>query len=247
MDAVHDRYDRQLSFEGWGAEGQERLAVSTVFVAGCGGLGSPVLLYLAAAGVGRLLLCDDGTLEGSNLNRQVLYGTADIGRPKAELALERLSALNPEIRITASTERIDERSISALARGADILVDCLDNYATRRVLNRFSVETGTPFVHAGVYGMAGQAAFISPPKTPCLACIIPDGMPEYETPPPVIGAAPGILGGIQAMEVLKYLTGIGDPLPGVLFWDGEAGTFETVRIERDPTCPVCGERRERAP
>jgi len=236
-----ERYSRQLGIDGWGERGQEKLKQATVFVAGCGGLGSPVLFYLAAAGVGILRVCDDGILELSNLNRQVLYTTADIGMPKAEAAARRLAALNPDVKTVPLTERLETASAERLIGNADLVVDCLDNFRTRDVLNRSCVRTSTPYLHAGVEGMSGQLALFKPPETACLGCVIPAGTPEYQSPPAVAGAAAGVLGTLQAAEALKELTGVGDSTAGrMTIWDGITGTFDHVLIDRDPDCPVCG-------
>lgn len=240
-DKERERYSRQISADGWGEQGQQKLKSATVFVAGCGGLGSPVLSYLAAAGVGTLRICDDGDLELSNLNRQVLYTTNEIGRQKTDRAAQRLRGLNPEILVEPICARISDGNAAELIGSVDLIIDCLDNFATREVLNRYSVEVNIPFLHAGVAGMAGQLLLLHPPLTGCLACVIPPGIPEYESPPPVIGAAPGVMGALQAMEALKYLTGVGISDAGIMtIWDGETNTFDKVKVERDPACPICG-------
>lgn len=234
------RYDRQMMVDGWGQEGQRRLAAATVFVAGAGGLGSPVAIYLAAAGVGRLVVCDADAVDRSNLNRQILFGDADVGRPKAEAAAAALRRLNGAIEVTGRVARMEEDTIDALAGGADVVVDCLDNFPTRYVLNRFCLRRGVPLVHAGVWGLQCQVTFLHPPRTGCLQCLFPEAPPASKFP--VVGAAPGVAGCLQAMEVLKHLAGVGASLAGrLLIVDGLDAQTRTVRLRPDPVCPACGE------
>ena len=171
-DQERDRYGRQLLFPDWGDLRQERLKRSSVFIAGVGGLGSPVALYLAAAGVGSLRLCDSGRLEQSNLNRQVLYVSDDIGLLKAEISKMHIYRLNPDIETVALPETIQENTVVELVGEADLIVDCLDNFTSRYVLNRYSVQRGIPMIYAGISGWAGQLTFLSPPETPCLECLL---------------------------------------------------------------------------
>ncbi len=236
---MYERYSRQTILDSWTTETQEKLLKATVFIAGAGGLGSPVAYYLAAAGIGTLRICDSDVVDVSNLNRQILHSQADIGRGKTESAREKLERLNPDIRIIPLTARIDDDSISELVADAQIMVDCLDNFDTRYVLNRFSVRMRVPFVHAGVYGLSGQLSFISPPDTPCLACIIPKA--PQKTVVPVLGATAGIMGALEALEVVKFLTGTGSVLKHkLLFFDGSACSMDTLALSRNPDCPVCG-------
>jgi adenylyltransferase/sulfurtransferase len=237
------RYHRQMLIPGWGRPGQERLAAATVFVAGAGGLGSPVAIYLAAAGVGRLRICDDGSPEISNLNRQILFTEVDIGRQKALAAREALGAVNPHVIVEPLPERITPASAASLVAGSDIILDCLDNFETRHVLNRLAVARHLPMIHAGIYGLSGQMTFLHSPETPCLACVFPGSVPAQVFP--VVGATPGVIGTLQAAEAIKWITGIGSNLKGrLLIWDGEEMLFQEVPIKRDPRCPVCGEGRE---
>ncbi|MFW5747193.1 MAG: HesA/MoeB/ThiF family protein [bacterium] len=242
----YTRYIRQLIIPGWGESAQNRLRESTIFVAGAGGLGSPALLYLTAAGIGRIIVCDIGAVEVSNLNRQVLHPTESIDRAKSESAAAALTALNPHVEIDTRSVYIDDESIDELARGSDILVDCLDNFPSRYVLNRYAVRTETPFVHAGVEGLSGQATFIHPPETPCLNCIFPEtpietGEAEEERTIPIVGAAAGLIGCLEALEVLKHLTGIGSTLKGrILHFDGDMSKTFEFTVEKNPGCSVCG-------
>ncbi len=233
------RYLRQMLINGWGLQGQQRLRSTTVFIAGAGGLGCPAALYLAAAGVGTIRLCDFGLVEASNLNRQILYTEADIGKEKALRAAGALRRVNPHVTVEPLFEKIDDDSIERLAGNAAIMLDCLDNFETRHVLNRFAVRTGLPLVHAGIEGLAGQISFIHPPHTPCLFCMFP-GSPPAGRVFPVAGVTPGIIGTAQAAEALKWLTGIGSNLQGqLLVWDGTIMEFQKIPIARDRRCPVC--------
>ena len=236
------RYHRQILIPGWGEEGQLRLGAATVFVAGAGGLGSPLSLYLAAAGVGTLRVCDFGQVELSNLNRQILHGQGDIGRPKPDSAGESLARLNPHTRMVLLKEPISRDSISSLVGEASLIVDCLDNFETRYVINEFALRSGIPFIHAGVQGLCGQIGLFNPPQTACLACLIPEAPPAALFP--ILGATAGLVGCLQALEALKHLSGVGETLRGrLLFCDGASMDFQTVTLERDPACLVCGPRR----
>ena len=233
------RYERQLLLDGWDESVQAKLGEKTAFIAGAGGLGAPVIHYLAAVGVGTLRICDADHVEISNLNRQVLYTEEDLEQPKAQAVVNRISKLNPEITIEAFEERVDDDNIEVLAGGSDILVDCLDNFKSRMMLNRFAVSTGIPLVHAGVQAMHGQLTFIHTPETPCLRCLLPERIEEL-SPKPIVGAAAGVMGALQAIEAIKYLTGIGTNLKGRIWvWDGMDSTWEVLPVERKTDCPVC--------
>lgn len=233
------RYHRQMILPSWGEEAQRALKDSCVFIAGAGGLGSPVAIYLAAAGVGALRICDSGAVELSNLNRQILHGDDRIGEEKALSAERTLKAVNPLVEIIPLIETIEADSIPSLVGDARLMVDCLDNFQTRYILNEYAVQTGTALVHAGVNGLYGQIAFIHPPETACLACLVPEGPPPEIFP--ILGATAGVFGCLEAMEALKYLTGTGELLKGrLLFCDGEAMKFQEVSFDKDPGCRVCG-------
>ena len=234
------RYNRQIILPGWGEEGQAKLKQATVFIAGAGGLGSPVAIYLAAAGVGCLRICDCGEPELSNLNRQILHTDADIGKKKVQSAKETLAKINPHVEIVSLPEKIEHENIAQLIADAQILIDCLDNFATRYILNELAVKAGLPFIHAGVYGMSGQLTFIHTPETPCLQCMFPQAPPAETFP--VVGATPGIIGSLEALEALKYLIGKEESClkHKLLIFEGDIGTFTAIRIEKNPACPVCG-------
>jgi len=233
------RYHRQMLMEGWGEAGQEKLKSSRVFVAGAGGLGSPVSIYLAVAGVGEIRICDADRVELSNLNRQILHTDARISALKAESAGQTLGELNPTIKVVTCSDYLDESNIEWVVGQPDIVVDCLDNFETRYVLNSYCVKHKVPFIHGAIWGMLGQVTYLAPPETPCLRCIFPEPPPKEVFP--VVGATPGVIGCLQAMEALKTLTGIGTTLKErLLVFNGEDMEFESVSVKRMPSCPECG-------
>ncbi|MEW6750325.1 MAG: HesA/MoeB/ThiF family protein [Candidatus Latescibacterota bacterium] len=233
------RYARQMTMAGWGVPQQERLRAATVFVAGAGGLGSPLATYLAVAGVGRLRICDCDTVELSNLNRQILHDEGRLGLNKALSARRTLERLNPDVCVEAQGERITEANVDELVGDAAAIVDCMDNFATRFVLNGAAIRRQIPLVHGSVWGMEGRLAFVHPPRTACLRCLFPEAPPAETFP--VLGATAGVIGALQAMETLKWLTGVGHNLTGrLLVWDGSEMEFRTFRFGRDPRCPACG-------
>ncbi|MDI6640774.1 MAG: HesA/MoeB/ThiF family protein [Elusimicrobiota bacterium] len=232
------RYNRQLLIHGWGKEKQEKLKNSTVFIAGAGGLGSPVAIYLACAGIGRLRICDSDTIEMTNLNRQILHNDSMIGRNKALSAKKTLQEINPEIEVIALTEQITKETISELVADSEIIVDCLDNFPMRFILNKYAVENRIPFVFAAIYSLEGQISFIHPPETFCLACLYKEAPPNETFP--VVGVTSGVIGCLEALEVLKYLVGIGENLKNkLLLWDGLNQEFCKLSIKKDPECSVC--------
>lgn len=231
------RYDRQIKL--LGPQAQEKLRKSRVLILGVGGLGSPVSLYLTAAGVGELILVDSERIELSNLNRQVLYTTKDIGRFKVEVAAERLKELNPQVRIRAYPTRANRELLDGLLKEVDLAIDCTDNWEIRLVLNEIAIRHGKPFIHAGVHGFHGQLLVVIPRTTPCLRCILP-GRPVDQADIPVIGTTPGVLGLLQATEAIKIITGVGNPLLNkLLIYDGFNMKFHEVSVFRNPNCPVC--------
>ena len=232
-----ERYKRQILL--FGNDGQERLKSSHIFIAGAGGLGSPVAIYLAVAGVGTITVVDMDTVDQSNLNRQILHYDRDIGKKKTISAIAKLREYNPDIIINAIDTTITADNIRGLVGQADGIVDAMDNYPVRYLLNRVALEKKIPFFHGAIRGFYGQATTIIPGKTPCLECIFPRAPPKEVFP--VVGATPGVIGTVQATEVIKYLTKQGELLAGRLFiWDGLAATSEEIAIEKNPACPVCG-------
>lgn len=232
------RYARQILLDGWGETTQERLKQTTVFVAGAGGLGSPVSMYLAVAGIGEIRIADFDTPDLSNLNRQILHDPTRIGTNKAVSAELTLSRLNSSVRITPLSTRIDEHNVDELVGGSALILDCMDNFPTRYVLDACARRKGIPLVHGSVWGMDGRVAVIDSPRTACLSCLYPVAPPKEIFP--VVGATPGVIGSLQVVEALKILTGVGTPLYGrMLVWEGLLGSFRTYRIRKDPLCPAC--------
>ena len=235
------RYDRQIPL--FGEEGQRRLARSTALVVGAGGLGSAVSVYLAVAGVGRIVVVDGDVVEVSNLNRQILHWQEDLGRPKAASAADSLRGLNPELEVEEVPLFADGGNLPGLVAKADAVVDALDNFSSRHLLNGAALAAGIPLFHGAISGLDGQATTIVPGATPCLRCIFPRPPPEEKVP--ALGATCGIVGSIQATEVVKHLTGLGASLAGrLLLWDGFRGRCDEIPLERNPGCPDCGRRRE---
>jgi len=233
------RYNRQMMMEGWGEETQKKLKKSTIFIAGAGGLGSPVSIYLAVCGIGNIRICDFDSPEYSNLNRQILHNPGRIGINKAVSGKQTLEELNSDISVTAFTEKIDENSVDELVGDADLIVDCMDNFPTRYILNETAIKKCIPLVFGSIWGMEGRMSFISAPETPCLKCIYPEPPPKEVFP--VVGATPGVIGSLQALEVIKYLSGTGGNLKGKLMvWNGVSSEFRNYKAYRDPECPACG-------
>jgi molybdopterin-synthase adenylyltransferase len=238
-DYDRERYGRQMLLQGWGEDGQKRLESSTVFIAGAGGLGSSVSMYLATAGVGTIKICDRDRVELSNLNRQILHNDKRIGELKADSARATLQALNPSIEVITIADNITPENIESIAARPDVVIDCLDNFETRYVLNAYCCEHGISMIHGGLWGMSGQVTFIHPPQTPCLKCIFPKSVTQKSFP--VVGVTAGIIGCLQASEALKYLTGAGPTLAGkMLTYDGDEMSMSQLKIVRRPDCPVCG-------
>jgi len=234
-----ERYKRQIMIADWGTPGQERLRAASVFIAGAGGLGSPVSMYLTAAGVGTIRICDCGEPELSNLNRQLLHDDTRIGTNKALSARQTLERINPHVNVIALPETITDRGIAGLAGDATLIIDCLDNFETRHVLNRYAVSRHIPLVHGAIHGLSGQLSVFHSPRTPCLACIFPPGVPKEIFP--VAGFTPGVIGLLQATETVKIILGLGAPLYGtLLMWDGAEADFQKIPICKSPGCTVCG-------
>ncbi|GAB6136609.1 ThiF family adenylyltransferase [Thermococcus prieurii] len=224
-----ERYDRQIMI--FGTEGQEKLKKAKVAVVGVGGLGSPVAYYLAAAGIGTLLLIDDQKPELSNLNRQILHWEEDVGRnPKPLSAKWKLERFNSDIRIETFVGKLTVENVEEVLKGVDVIVDCLDNFETRFLLDEYSQKKGVPLVHGAVEGTFGQVTTIVPGKTKSLREIFPN-VREKKGKFPIIGATAGVIGSIQAMEVIKLLTGLGEPLMNkLLLVDLAYNTFDVVEL-----------------
>jgi adenylyltransferase/sulfurtransferase len=224
--------------ESVGKKGQEKLKNASVFIGGAGGLGSPISILLAAAGIGKICIVDDGLVEASNLNRQILYRQNDIGHLKSMCAKKTLEELNPYITIEAVNKRISKDNAIELVGNSDIIIDALDNFSTRYLLNQAAFEKGVPLVHGAVEGLTGQATTIVPSKTNCLQCILPKG-PSDQTWP-IISVTCGFIASIQANEVIKHILGLGSLLVNrLLLFDGFQTKVEELKLEPTPACPIC--------
>ena len=236
------RYDRQILYPDFGEEGQRKLRQAHVLVAGVGGLGSPVAIYLACAGIGKLTVVDSDAVELSNLNRQILHGEEDIGEQKVVSAARKLEKLNATIEIIPLAKKITEENFTGLLEGVDLVMDCMDNMATRFIMNEGCVKAGIPLIHGGIYGMMGEITTIIPGQTPCFECIFPRGV-EGKTPFPVFGFTPALIASLQVMEAIKLLAGFGELIAGkMLYVRGEETIFMTVDLQRNKACRVCGGR-----
>ncbi len=240
------RYARHLLLPGFGPEAQERLKQGSVLVVGAGGLGSPALLYLAAAGVGRLGIADFDVVEDSNLQRQVIHATDDLGRPKVESAAERVRRLNPHVDVVMHGERLHAATTFAVIEPYDVVLNGVDNFPARFLLNDACVMRRKVFVDGGVLQYFGVAMTTRGGETACYRCLFPafidPGDAPCATEEGVLGPVPGVVGTIQAIEAIKVLTGIGRPLyDRMLQFDALTMTFDEVPVTRDPACPVCGE------
>ncbi len=241
------RYSRHILLPQVGEDGQRRLKNSRVLLVGAGGLGSPVALYLAAAGVGTIGLVDFDVVDLSNLQRQILHGSAAIGSSKIDSARDRLRDINPNVRIEAHETRLTSVNALEIARGYDVIVDGTDNFATRYLVNDTSVLLGIPNVYGSVYRFEGQASVFGAPGGPCYRCLFREPPPRELVPScaegGVLGVVPGLVGTIQATETIKLLLGIGDALVGrLLTIDAMTMAFRTIELRRDPECPACGTR-----
>ncbi len=239
-----ERYARQIMIPRIGEEGQKRLKVATVFIAGLGGLGSISAQYMAAAGVGELIIVDRDRVSLSNLNRQILHRTADLDWPKTESARKKLSAFNPDCRISPVSATITGDNAATLIAGADLVLDATDNMATRLDLNRAAMERGIPFIYGGIDGFDGMVSSFVPGETGCLACMFTERERIYKEQPAlgVLGPTAGLIASIQSLEAIKYITGAGEMLKGrLLCIQGLDMSFREIRIEPNPDCTVCKE------
>jgi len=234
----YQRYNRQMMIDGWGEEGQATLKQTTIGVLGAGGLGSPLLMYLAVAGFGKIIVADKDVPELSNLNRQVLHWDKDIGRKKAESAQEKLQEMNKDVEIVAYADEVTEDNIEQVFAGVDGVCDALDNFESRFVLNAFAVAHSIPLFHGAIWGLSGEATTIIPGETACYRCIYSEAMPGEIFP--VVGVTPALIAVIQATEAIKYFTGVGELLQNqLLLYEGESMTFSKVKIKKRPDCLVC--------
>ena len=242
------RYSRHILLPDIGIEGQQKLHDAHALIIGAGGLGSPVALYLAASGVGTLTLVDDDTVDLTNLQRQIIHRTSSVGTPKVDSARASLAEINPDVRVTALNERADKKRLLELVMQADIVIDCSDNFATRYALNQACVELKKPVVSGAATRFDGQVAVFDmrQASSPCYHCLYPEQSDALETRCAIMGVlAPlvGIIGSMQAAEALKVLVGMGTPLCGrLLVMDALHMELRTVKLSRDPACPVCSTR-----
>lgn len=240
------RYARQILLPEVGGSGQAKLLSTRVLVIGAGGLGAPLLQYLAAAGIGHLTIADNDTVAVSNLQRQVIYDTVSVGKSKAVCAAERLSALNPDIEITALPEQVNSINVDALLQNHDIIVDCCDNFNSRFTVSDACVRHKRPLVSAAVQNFEGIVAIFDPAQDgPCYRCFNPEPPPRYPERHceeiGILGAMAGVIGTWQALTVIKYVLGLGgNPVGSMQIFNGLKSTSRTVRIPRDPSCKTCG-------
>ncbi|WP_175653214.1 molybdopterin-synthase adenylyltransferase MoeB [Pseudomonas sp. Marseille-P9899] len=239
------RYSRQILLAQIDIDGQLRLKDSRALIIGLGGLGSPVALYLAAAGVGTLHLADFDTVDLTNLQRQIIHDSACVGQPKVDSALTRLRAINPDINLVPHRQALDEDSLAAAVDAVDLVLDCSDNFATREAVNAACVKAGKPLVSGAAIRLEGQLSVFDPrrPESPCYHCLYGHGSDAELTcsEAGVVGPLVGLVGSLQALEALKLLAGFGEPLVGRLLLIDALGTrFRELRVKRDPGCAVCG-------
>jgi molybdopterin/thiamine biosynthesis adenylyltransferase/rhodanese-related sulfurtransferase len=239
-----DRYGRHLLLPEIGPEGQARLLDSKVLLLGAGGLGSPSALYLAAAGVGTLGIVDDDDVDVSNLQRQIIHTTDRVGTPKVDSAEAAIAALNPDVEVVKYPVRLDSSNIMEIIQGYDVIVDGVDNFPTRYLLNDATVRLGIPVVSASILGFDGQLSVFKPHDGPCYRCLYPVPPPAELAPScganGVLGVLPGTMGLLQATEVVKLVTGAGEPLIGrLLLYEALGATFTELKVRRDPECPIC--------
>jgi sulfur-carrier protein adenylyltransferase/sulfurtransferase len=241
------RYSRHLIMPEVGMEGQKRLKAASILLIGAGGLGSPLGLYLAAAGVGRIGLVDFDVVDFSNLQRQILHGTTDVGRPKLHSARDRLQAINPEVKLDLYETRLTSANAFQIFEPYDIIIDGTDNFQTRYLVNDACVLLKKPNVYGSIFRFDGQASVFAPPAGPCYRCLYPEPPPPGEVPScaegGVLGILPGLVGCIQATEAVKLILGKGSPLIGrLLLYDALQMSFQEFKVRRNPKCPMCGDR-----
>lgn len=241
-----ERYARHLVMPEIGMEGQEKLLNAKVLLIGTGGLGSPIGLYLSAAGIGTLGIVDFDSVSFSNLQRQIIHGTEDVGRPKVESARDRIRSVNPDVKVELYRDKLNKNNAMNIFRGYDIVVDGTDNFPTRYLINDACVFSQKPLVHGSILKFDGQATVFKTPEGPCYRCLYPEPPPAGMVPScaesGVLGVVPGIIGVIQANETIKLILGKGENLIGrLLLFNAMEMRFREVTLHRDPECPVCGE------
>lgn len=242
-----DRYRRHLTLPELGLEGQRKLLDAKVLLIGAGGLGCPTAQYLAAAGVGRIGLVDDDVVSASNLQRQILYGTSDVGQPKVEVAKRRLEDLNPDVEVVGVRARLDSSNALDLFADYDVVIDGTDNFPTRYLTNDACVLLGKPNVHGSIFRFEGQASVFDATRGPCYRCLYPEPPPPGAVPScaegGVLGILPGTVGLVQATETVKLITGLGEPLVGrLLHYDALDMSWREFRMQKDPDCAMCGKQ-----
>jgi adenylyltransferase/sulfurtransferase len=244
-DPQRERYSRQIVLPEIGTEGQERLLASRVLVVGAGGLGSPAAMYLAAAGVGVLGIADDDTVALSNLQRQILHRTADVGRPKVESAADNIAALNADVAVRTHPQRLTPGDGRALVEGYEFVIDATDNFESKFAIADVCHAAAVPYSHAGISRFMGQTMTVVPGETACYRCVfgtVPEPRESDLRPEGPLGPVPGVIGAIQATEAIKFLLGAGDLLTNrLLTYDALAMEFRTIDVKRNPSCPLCGE------
>jgi molybdopterin/thiamine biosynthesis adenylyltransferase len=240
------RYSRHIILSEVGGTGQTKLLQSKVLLLGAGGLGSPAAFYLAAAGVGTIGLIDDDEVDLSNLQRQILHSTADVGRPKVDSATDTLKGINPDVDVGTYQARLTSENVMEIIADYDVIIDGCDNLPTRYLLNDASVFAGKPVVHGSIFQFEGQVTVFDPVNGPCYRCLYPEPPPPEMVPScqeaGVIGVLPGIIGSLQAVEVIKVILGIGEPLVGkLLLYNALNQDFRKLTLRKDESCPVCSE------
>jgi molybdopterin-synthase adenylyltransferase len=242
-----ERYSRHIILKEVGGKGQQKLLNSKVLIIGAGGLGSPIALYLAAAGIGTIGIADADDVDISNLQRQVIHFTNDVGKPKVISAKEKIEAINPDVQVTTYQEWISAANIMEIISGYDFIIDGTDNFAAKFLINDACVLAGKPYSHGGILQFVGQTITVLPGESTCYRCVFPTPPPKDAIPTcsqaGVIGVLPGVIGSIQATEAIKFLLGKGELLAGrMLMYDALKMKFRDVVINRNPKCPVCGEQ-----